>query len=373
MGSTTTMHAGARHRQHLRRGQKLFLAFLILVLALVALRAYLPELVRDQINARIDRMGDYHGHVADVDIHLWRGAYSLNKLVIQKATGKVPVPLLDAPRVDLAISWKEIFHGGIVGRVEFDRAQLNFVDGGSQSSSQAGGGVNWRRELEAILPVKLNEVRVVDSTVFFRNFISNPPVDLRATKVNGVVKNLTNVRDRDGKRVADLELNALILDDAPMETKATFDPFTDFTDFTFDLRVTHIDVTKLNPLFQAYAKLDAASGSGDLVVQMQAKDSQLTGYAKPILQDVKIASWKQDVEEQHDNPLRVAWEATAGFVKNLFKNQPENQLATKVEFNGTLKNPKTSTLDTLINLLHNAFVQAYAPQFDEARKTKPER
>jgi hypothetical protein len=58
-------------------------------------------------------------------------------------------------------------------------------------------------------------------------------------------------------------------------------------------------------------------------------------------------------------------------VKNLFKNQPENQLATKVELNGTLKNPKTSTLSTLANIFHNAFVQAYTPQFDEARKTKP--
>src|SRR3954451_10278003 len=109
----TTMHAGVRHRQHLNKKQKAVLVFLFVVLTLVTLRAFLPEIVRDQINARIDKMGDYHGHVVDVDLHLWRGAYSLNKLVIQKATGKVPVPLLDAPRVDLAISWREMLHGGV--------------------------------------------------------------------------------------------------------------------------------------------------------------------------------------------------------------------------------------------------------------------
>jgi hypothetical protein len=233
--------------------------------------------------------------------------------------------------------------------------------------------VDWRAQLDALVPMKLNELRVVDGKVFFRNFISNPPVDLRATNVNAVVENLTNVRDKQGKRVADLEFHADILGQAPLETRAKFDPFEDFQDFDFDLKVTGIELTKLNQLFQAYAKLDAASGHGDIVVQLQAKDGELSGYAKPIMQDVKIASWQQDVVEQHDNPLRVAWEATAGFVKNLFKNQPENQLATKVEFRGSIKDPKTSTLDTLINILHNAFVEAYKPQFEEARQAKPEK
>jgi hypothetical protein len=141
-------------------------------------------------------------------------------------------------------------------------------------------------------------------------------------------------------------------------------------DFTFDLKITSIELPKLNSLFQAYAKVDVASGKGDIVVQLKAEDGRLSGYAKPLLQDVEIASWEQDVEQQGDNPLRVAWEWAAGAVKTLLKNQPQDQLATKVEFNGTLKDPKTSTLDTLLNVLRNAFVEAYKPQFEEARKQK---
>src|ERR1043166_5332888 len=223
-------------------------------------------------------MGDYHGHVEDIDIHLWRGAYTLNGLVIEKATGKVPVPLLNSPRLDLSISWKEIFHGGLVGKAEFDQPELNFVDGGASGNGQSGRGVDWRAQL-----VELHRhQRVVDGKVFFRNFISNPPVDLRATNVNAVVENLTNVRDKQGKRVADLEVHADVLGQAPLEMKASFDPFEDFQDFTYDLKITDIELTRLNKLFQAYAKLDAASGHGDIVVQLEAKDGALTGYAKPI-------------------------------------------------------------------------------------------
>jgi hypothetical protein len=350
--------------------QKTALVLLILVVALVALRFYLPEIARDQINARIDRMGDYHGHVTDVDIHLWRGAYSLNEASIVKATGKVPVPFLKAPRIDLSISWREIFHGGLVGEVEFDRLELNFVDGRTAADSQTGRGVDWRKQLEELLPIKLNEVRIVDGTIFFRNFISEPPVDLRATSTNATVYNLTNVRDVNGDRVARFEGRADILGEAPLQTAATFDPFGEMQDFTFDLKITSIELPKLNSLFQAYAKVDVASGKGDIVVQLKAEDGRLSGYAKPLLQDVEIASWEQDVEQQGDNPLRVAWEWAAGAVKTLLKNQPQDQLATKVEFNGTLKDPKTSTLDTLLNVLRNAFVEAYKPQFEEARKQK---
>ncbi len=350
--------------------QKLLIVLVILGLGLLALRLALPGIVRDQINARLDDMGEYHGHVADVDIHLWRGAYSLHESVIEKKTGKVPVPLLNAPRIDLSVSWKEIFHGGLVGEVEFDRAEINFVDGGSKASSQSGRGVDWRQQLEALLPIKLNEVRLVDGTIVFHNFISQPPVDLKATDTDAIVYNLTNVRDENGERVARFEGHANILDQAPLETAASFDPFGEMEDFTFDLKVSDVELTKLNPLFQAYAKVDVASGHGDFVLQMTAENGKLSGYAKPIMQNVEIASWEQDVEQQKDNPLRVAWEWAAGAVTTLFKNQTKDQLATKVEFGGTLKNPKTSTLDTVINILRNAFVQAYKPQFEQARKTK---
>lgn len=47
---------------------------IVVVAVLVALRLALPYIVRDVLNRRMDRMGDYHGHVADVDLNLWRGA-----------------------------------------------------------------------------------------------------------------------------------------------------------------------------------------------------------------------------------------------------------------------------------------------------------
>jgi hypothetical protein len=51
----------------------------------------------------------------------------------------------------------------------------------------------------------------------------------------------------------------------------------------------------------------------------------------------------------------------AGFV---FKNQKENQVATKVPMEGTFKNPQTNVLEALWEVLRNAFIQALVPRID---------
>ncbi|MBE1188210.1 hypothetical protein IH740_25245, partial [Escherichia coli] len=113
-----------------------------LLLLLLALHLALPYLVRDYLNGKLADMGDYRGHIADVDLALWRGAYRIDGLSIVKDNGKVPVPFLDAPSIDLSVSWQALWDDhAVVARVVFERPQLNFVDaGGDRDASQTGAG-----------------------------------------------------------------------------------------------------------------------------------------------------------------------------------------------------------------------------------------
>ena len=339
--------------------------WLVAVIAvLLVARLLLPYAVKNYLNHRMDRMGEYHGQIADIDIHLWRGAYSIDDLRVDKVTGKVPVPLFAAAHTDIALSWRALSHGVLRGKVEFDQATLNFVDGRGRGDSQSGKGVNWRDQLQMLMPMRLDELTVRDSTVTFHNFVSRPRVDMKMTAVNGTVVNLTNSDRHQGRRVADLHVTAKVLEDAPMEAKASFDPLERDGDFAFELRVTGIALVRLNDLARAYAKLDFAGGNGDFVMQLEAKDGRLDGYAKPLLHGVKIFSWKQDVEEEGKNPLRVAWEALAQGVTALFKNQERDQFATRVPISGRIDDKDLGTWDAIVGVLRNAFVQAYTPQLE---------
>ena len=346
---------------------------LVVVALLVVARLVLPYVVKDYLNRKMDRMGDYHGHVADVDIHLWRGAYSLGDLRIDKVDGKVPVPFFSATNTDIAVSWRALTHGTVRARVEFDHASLNFVDGGDEAPSQAGKGVDWRRQLEGLIPIRLDEVKVHDSQVTFHNFVSHPKVDMKMTDVEATVVNLSNADRSQGRRAADLDATARVLGDAPLMAKASFDPLDErLLDFTLALRIRDIRLERLNDLARAYAKLDFAGGQGTFVMQLEAKDGQLNGYAKPLLHDVKVFSWKQDVEQEKESPLRVAWEAIASGVTWLFKNHKEDQFATRVPISGRIDNKDIGTWRAVINVLHNAFVQAYTPKL-EGLKPAPEK
>jgi hypothetical protein len=67
--------------------------FLLVVALLLGVgRAILPWAVRGYVNRTLDRNSLYQGTIGTVQIHLWRGAYSIEDVRITKTTGDVPVP-----------------------------------------------------------------------------------------------------------------------------------------------------------------------------------------------------------------------------------------------------------------------------------------
>lgn len=341
----------------------LIIVLVTMVFALVLLRVMLPSIAERQINRRLVDMGDYSGHVERVSVALWRGNYTLHNLKIEKRNGRMPVPLLDAPDIHISLSWRNLLHGGIVAEVRFERPVVHFVDGEGENN-QSGTGVDWRERLENVIPIHLNDVEIRDGTLVFHNFVSKPPVDLTVTGVNAGIRNLTNVRDEEGQRVAELKATATVFESGQLESDARFDPFGRPDTFSFALRILNIDVTQINDFAQAYANLDFESGNGEFVLELEAADGQLTGYAKPLFQQLQIFRWKDDTSETDKNPLEIAWEAIAEQVTELFTNQPSDQFGTRIEISGNLNNPDMSTLSAIIGILRNAFVEALNPYFE---------
>lgn len=337
-----------------------------LALLLVALHLALPYLVRDYLNDKLADMGEYRGQVADVDLAWWRGAYQINGLKIVKASAKVPVPLLDAPLIDLSVSWHSLWYDhAVVAQVTFVRPQINFVDGTSKQSSQTGQGTDWRQQLGKLLPITLNEVRIEQGTLTFRNFTSQPPVNLKATRLDASIRNLTNVRDEKGRRDASFEANALLLGNAKVESRATFDPFSDFDDFQFRLRATDIELRQLNDFASAYGKFDFNAGHGDVVIEAEAENGRLHGYIKPLLRDVDVFNWQQDVENKNKGFFRSVWEALVGATETVLKNQPKNQFATRVDLSGSVHQQDISAFEAFLQILRNGFVQAFTARYEQ--------
>src|SRR4051812_39893222 len=143
----------------------------VVVTAIVVVYLYLAVWVRDYVNRKLSEIPGYRAHVAEVTLHLWRGAYQIHNIDIKKTSGKVPVPFFSAPLVDLSVQWHAlIFEGAAVGNIEMHRAKLNFVNGPTEATRANGVDAPWAQKIKQLYPLKINRFAVHDGEIHYRDF-----------------------------------------------------------------------------------------------------------------------------------------------------------------------------------------------------------
>lgn len=357
---------GKPQRKRRRILRKIGLTLLLLIGLLVVARPMMPWAVRWYVNRTLDRSLVYQGKIGDIDIHLWRGAYSIRDVRLVKMTGNVPVPLFAAERVDFAMQWDALMHGRLVGQVVMQRPELNFVAGPSEAESQSGVGGPWLQIIRDLFPFKINKAVVQDGSVHFRSYAkTDEPVDVYLSHLDSTVDNLTNIRDEVTPLITTVHATALAMDQAKFEFNMKLDPFSYRPTFHMATRLLGLDVTKINELAIAYGAFDFESGFFDLVIEVDAKEGLLDGYVKPLFRHLKVLSVKKDIKE--DNVLEFFWEALVGAGAAILKNQSRDQFGTLIPFSGDIDTAtNTDVVATIINVLRNAFVRAYLPRLQNA-------
>ena len=343
----------------------------IVILVLTVLggiaRLWLPTFARNYVNRTLDQSPLYSGTIGDIDIHLWRGAYSIHDINISKRTGNVPVPFFVAKTVDFALEWNAIWHRRLVGRIVMAQPEINFVDAPSDDEKQSGLGGAWLQIIQDLFPFKINSTIIKNGSIHFRAYQKKQPFDVYLSEVNGTLDNLSNIRGESTPLVATVQATALAMDEARFEFKMTLDPFSYLPTFHLATRLLGLDLTKVNNLARSYGKFDFERGWLDLVIEADSKEGQLSGYVKPLFRNPKIFSLTEDIKDE--NALEFFWQALLGVIKSGFKNWPRDQVATVIPFTATPSGSNTDFLATIGNLLRNAFVRAYLPRLEKPADT----
>ena len=340
------------------------ITFLVMILSiLIILRLYLPYWALYTVNQKLSDMGDYSGHIENVDIDLYRGAYQLQELSVSKVKGTHKVPFIRTDNIDIALSWRALFKGEILADISLDSPQVNFVDSEKEDNAQSGKGGDWQGVVEGLIPITISKISLNNGNIAFRNFESEPPVNIQLTELHADVSNLTNISRQDGRRVASLNLDAKLLNSASLEMDAEFDPFVS-DDFKLALKTESVSLPLLNDFARAYAGFDFRAGTGEVVSELKAENGELTGYVKPLFKKVDILNWQQDAVEDGDGLFQLSWEGLSGGLTGLFTNSDTNKAATIIEITGALDAPEISTFDAVIAALKNAFIEAFDNKFE---------
>lgn len=342
-----------------RRARKLVFTWpgriiLFLVVAIVALRIAAPYLIKNYLNDELAALDGYHGHIEDVDLSLWYGAYHVDGLRVDKTDAQIPVKFASFSTLRIMLQWSALLDGAIVSEIDIWDLEVNFVNGETEETTQTGEGADWRELVGDLLPIDINRFELHRAMLHYRDFQSDPPVNLYLGQLHATVRNLSNSKDKSAERPATLEATARFMNRAPFEMEATIDPFSDNLDFDMTAQIENLPLPVLNPFLQAYANVDAEEGRFSFYADIESDDGRLSGWVKPIIDDADFLTWSEE-----DEPFfGRLYEALFGAAVEILENQPHGRTAMRIPLRGRIDDPDVPIWPVIGSFLRNAFIEA---------------
>lgn len=335
-----------------KKRKRRMLLFIVLVV-LIGIRIYLPYFLKNRLVAAVNKVEGYECKLDDLDLALFRGAMIFEGFEIKITTNNVQKPFVYIKNADISVEWREIFHGAIVSEIYLDEPNLYFADGNEKDEKQKGGA-SWVQPVIDFIPLRINKFSIKNGQIEFENAVAKPPVNLKLTELNLMAKNLTNSTKSEDSLPSSIKLNSKVLGKGVLNLEGNLNILKEVPDLDLNLSIKEVDLTELNDFTNAYANFDFERGNFALACEFDMIDKQVKGYVKPILSNVKVF----DIDEK-GTTLNKFWEAFVGLAFNVTKNQAKGTSGTKVPISGKYDNPDVHVFTTILNILRNAFIQAY--------------
>jgi hypothetical protein len=345
-----------------RLGTRTGKTIVIILVVLICIRLLLPYVVLHYANRSLASMDGYYGHVDDINIALIRGAYQLKNIYINKVDSvtDVQTTFFHSEVIDLSVEWKALFHGAIVGELVFQRPLLRFTKDKAEPKQVTQDTTDFRIILKKFMPLKINRFEVHHGVIEYRDSTSKPVVNLDMTETYILAQNLKSVYKTEENILPATVQAKSYLYEGYLDYKMKLNPLADRPQFDINAELVNTNLVKLNNFFKAYGKFDVNKGSFGLYTEMAAADGKFKGYVKPIIQDLDVVG----PEDRSDSFLQKIWEHIVGAAGMVLRNWRKDQVATKIPIEGDYDNPKIGTLEALVEVLLNAYVQALMPSID---------
>ena len=338
---------------------------------LLLIRFSLPYGAQWYINRTLEAPGGYSGHVGDVDLMLWRGAYSLEDITIIQDGGSTERPFFKAQEIEFSLLWSALMDGAIVGDILLTAPEINFIDSQKDDSKdQTGESENWLNLADQLFPLKVDHLQIIRGKIAFYNPDSAPPIDLAIHDINGEARNLVNSRDLSKNLVATFDASAQTAKQGTLTIASSLNPSTKKPTFDMDVQANDVALVNFENLLDTYAPFDLEAGTLELALEIASDDGYVEGYIKPILKDVTVFSWKGDIEEDNDGFFEGMVEMASAFIAELFENQSKDQIATRIPIEGQLNEPDTALLPAIGAVIKNAFIAAMKGDVEKSIELK---
>jgi Domain of Unknown Function (DUF748) len=186
-------------------------AVALLAVAAVVVSFFIDEPLRRYIERQMNaRLQGYTVQIGALDFHPFGFSVDLKDVIIVQDAHPDP-PVVRVPALSASVQWRALLTGRVVSDVRIERpaVHLNLT----QLRQEARDEVpvqerGWQEALQAVYPLQINELRVVDGEFTYIDADTRRP--LRLSQLHVRAGNIRNVKSEAGTYPSELEVNAVL-------------------------------------------------------------------------------------------------------------------------------------------------------------------
>lgn len=319
-----------------------------IVALLVVIRIVLPYVLLHYANKTLATMKGYYGQIDDIDLSIYRGAYTINDIYLNKVDNlsNRESDFFKAKNIDLSVEWGAILKGSIVGELEFDSPVLIFTKDKVELSDVKKDTTDFRKLLKDFMPLRVNRFEVNKGNLRYADDTSKPKVDIALKKTHILALNLSNVTDDKVELPSTIAANAEVYQ-GTLNFSMKLNALNEQPTFDLNAEIKNTNLVLLNDFLKAYGNFDVNKGTFGLYTEMATKEGKFKGYVKPIIKDLDVVG----SSDKRDSFFNKVYEQIVGTGGVILRNQMKQQVATKISLEGDFKNPETNTIEAIWEVL----------------------
>lgn len=324
---------------------------MIVLVTFFTLRVFLPAISLYFINKTLsEKLGNYTGHIRDLDLSLYKGAYQLQGLVIKKKTGTNP-PLLEVKVINLSLAWPALLRKELAGDITLSEAVLQIADSEDEQKKQLGTEEelsHWQDVFSLLIPISIESFKVHNSVISFTNQDLKVPVPVRLTNIE---LETTDLRTKAKDVTSPFLLTAKLQETASLWVQGTADVMSNPSRGDVDFKLTNFSLSSINTVLRQYIPLDITSGTLDLFGEAITSDGRINGYVKFFFKDGDVIAPKQ----KYLSTKHFFAEIVSAFGNWILKNNSSKMVASRIPFDYSKKKFNISASDTFWAAVQNSF------------------
>jgi hypothetical protein len=288
---------------------------LALLLLLMIVVSFLDEPLRRHAEGELNRrLPAYTVHIGGLDFHPLSLSLDLEDIIVRQKDHPDP-PIAAVSKMHGSLQWSALLHGRLVTDQSIEHPVIHFTRPQAAKELEASPEhkQSWQELLFAMHEVQLNEVRITNGDVTYRENANSKP--LHVTALNVKAENIRNVRSKPNQYPSDLHVDAVVFDKGRFQLEGHADFFAEPSlAVNADLKFTDISLADLLPL-TAQHQIHLSQGRLSTTGHVEyAPTVQVVRLSTLTLQEVKgdfihSARTEKKVKETGKKAVKVAEQA----------------------------------------------------------------